>query len=114
MATVNSIRIFTLALLQTAKPININQSDRSRFQFDRRARRPFLQNINFYLIETLFIFAALKLPMQNRLKVFEKVIKMINQKFLESAVLLSLVNHKVVAWTFIKLCGVYKYVGLFV
>jgi len=39
---------------------------------------------------------------------------MINQKILESAVLLNLVNHKIVAWTFIKLSAVYKYVGLLV
>jgi len=57
---------------------------------------------------------ALELPKQNRLKVFKKVIKMINLKILESAILLNLVNYKIVPQTFIKLCVIYKYVGLVV
>jgi len=38
---------------------------------------------------------------------------MITQKFLESAVLLNLISHNVVAWTFIKILAAYKYVGYF-
>jgi len=45
---------------------------------------------------------ALELAKQNRLEVFKRVIKMINLKILESAVLLNLVNHKIVAQTFIN------------
>jgi hypothetical protein len=39
---------------------------------------------------------------------------MSNPKILESKIVLNLVNHKVVSWTFIKLCTAYKYVGLLV
>ena len=63
---------------------------------------------NTCLIKILFTFAALKFPKQNRLKVFKKVIKMIDLKILESAVLLRLVNHKIVAQNFIKLYVIYK------
>jgi len=35
-------------------------------------------------------------------------------KIIESAVLLNLLSHKFVAWTFIKLSAAYKYVGFFV
>lgn len=37
-----------------------------------------------------------------------------NSKILESEVLLNLVSHKFVAWTFIKLFTAYKYVGLLI
>ena len=40
--------------------------------------------------------------------------KMNNQKILQSEVLLNLVSHKFVAWTFIKISTAYKYIGLFV
>jgi len=66
------------------------------------------------LITILFTFAALKFPKQNRLKVFKKVIKMINLKILESAVLLNLINHKMWRKILLSCASFVKHVGLFI
>ncbi len=44
----------------------------------------------------------------------KKRLAMNNSKILQNDVLLNLVSHKVVAWTFIKLFSACKYAGLFV
>jgi len=44
----------------------------------------------------------------------QEVKTMSESKIIESAVLLNLLSHKFVAWTFIKLSAAYQYVGLFV
>lgn len=40
--------------------------------------------------------------------------KMRTPKNLGNEVILNLVSHKLVTWTFVKLCTAYKYVGLLV
>jgi len=57
---------------------------------------------------------AFKLPKGNRLRLLPEIDKMNTLKITESAVLLNLASHKIVAWSFIKLSVVYQYVGLLV
>jgi hypothetical protein len=46
---------------------------------------------------------------------FLRGVKAMNEpKIMKSAVLLNLLSHNFVAWTFIKLSAAYKYVGFFV
>ncbi len=56
----------------------------------------------------LLSYKSVEKPAENR------KVMMNNPKILESEVLLNLVSHKFVAWTFIKIFTAYKYVGLFV
>ena len=57
---------------------------------------------------------ALGLPKLNRLISSKGVKRMKDPKIMESAVLLNLLSHKFVAWSFIKISTAYKYVGFFV
>jgi hypothetical protein len=59
-------------------------------------------------------FDGTRIAKVNSVEVLKGVKKMNDPKIIESAVLLNLLSHKFVAWTFIKLSTAYKYVGFFV